>query len=81
MITLDDRTLFSLNQLLLQKSKKAYSFDPVWLVVRNAFPLWSLKDYQMNKKMIKVPENNTFRQVWLICDRTSIGTPGIMKLA
>jgi len=80
LVTVDDRATFSLNQLLMQKSKKLYKHDHLWLVVRNAFLLWSLHDYKLNKKMINIPANHPFRQVWLVCDQNSIGRPGIMRL-
>ena len=75
------RALDSLNKRLFEKSKKEYSFSPVWLLIRNAFPLWGLKEYKRNKSGICVPGSHPFKQIWLICDENSEGPRGILRLA
>ena len=77
----DIRALNSLNERLFKKSKKEYSFSPVWLLLRNAFALWGLKEYKQNKNDIYIPENHPFKQIWLLCDENSVGLNGILRLA
>lgn len=80
LVPLDVRAISSLNAVLLDKATKSYSFSPVWLLVRNAFVLWSLTDYRGHKRDIEAPTSHPFSQIWLLCDRNSIGSQGIMKL-
>jgi len=75
------RALNSLNERLFEKSKKEYSFLPVWLLIRNAFALWRLKEYKQNKNDIYIPESHPFKQIWLLCDENSVGLNGILRLA
>jgi len=75
------RALNSLKERLIEKSKKEYSFSPVWLLICNAFVLWGLKEYKRNKNDICVPESHPFKQIWLLCDENSIGSQGILRLA
>ncbi|NPU86379.1 MAG: hypothetical protein HPY65_18020 [Syntrophaceae bacterium] len=77
---LDVRALGSLNNILAGKSSKTYQFSPTWLIVRNAFMLWSLTDYRKHKKQIVIPNVNPFKQIWLLCDENSIAPQGIMRL-
>ena len=75
------RALNSLNERLFGKSKKEYSFSPVWLLIRNVFALWGLKEYRKNKNDIYIPESLPFKQIWLLCDENSVGLNGILRLA
>ena len=75
------RALNSLNERLFEKSKKKYFFSPVWLLIRNAFALWGLKEYRKYKNDIYIPDNHPFKQIWLLCDENSVGLNGILKLA
>ena len=75
------RALNSLNERLYRKSKKKYSFFPVWLLIRNAFAPCGLKYYKQHKKDIFIPDTHPFKQIWLLCDENSIGLQGIMRLA
>lgn len=81
MISLDGRALGSLNEVLKKKSNKVYSVTPLWLLIRNAFFLWSLLDYKKHKSRIQIPVLQPFDQIWFLCDQNSIGTPGIIRLA
>lgn len=80
-IPLDVRALNSLNEVLANKATRRYASSCTWLLIRNAFALWSLTDYRSHKTEICVPADHPFYQIWLICDRNSVGQPGIMKLA
>ena len=80
-IPINKRSLNSLIRLLSKKAGKHYSFSPVWLIIRNAFPLWEKNDYKQYKKEICIPENHPFRQIWLLCDKNSVGPSGIIRLA
>ena len=77
----DIRALNSLNERLFEKSKKIYSFSPVWLLIRNGFALWGLNEYNQNKKNIYIPESHPYTQIWLLCDENSVGLNGILRLA
>ena len=77
----DIRALTSLNERLFEKSKKEYSFSPVWLLIRNAFALWDSEKYKQNKNDIYIPESHPFKQIWLLCDERSVGLNGILRLA
>lgn len=78
---LDVRTLNFLNEVLENKATKTYAFSPTWLLIRNAFVLWSLSEYRVHKHEIVVPGNHPFDQIWFLCDSNSIGRPRIMKLS
>jgi hypothetical protein len=81
MTPVDIRALDSLNGRLGEKATKQYSFTPVWLLIRNGFPLWGLNDYKKNKSRIFVPNKHPFDQIWLLCDENSIGPQGILRIA
>lgn len=81
MITsLDIRALNSLNNVLANKATRTYDCAPTWLLVRNAFVHWSLRDYLKHKRQIHVPDVHPFAQIWFLCDRNSVGSQGIMRL-
>ncbi len=80
-IPLDIRALNSLDRVLADKATRTYAFAPTWLLVRNAFALWSLSDYRRHKKQIHVPDGHPFTQIWFLCDRNSVGPQGITRLA
>lgn len=79
-IPLDVRALNSLNQVLSDKATKQYVFSPTWLVIRNAFLLWSLAEYEKHRDEIYIPRVHTFEQIWFLFDENSIGEQGIMRL-
>ena len=74
------RVLPALKRVLRKKATRSYDMHPVWLLIRNGFPLWSLADYRRHKSCVHVPENSPFSQVWLVCDRNCAPPHGIMRL-
>jgi len=79
-IPVNYRALESLNEILLKKATKAYELPHTWLVIRNAFPLWSLSHYREYKKEIFIPAGHPFKQIWLLCDEALAGQKGIMRI-
>ena len=53
--------------ILQQKFKKTYADDSVWLVVRNANPLWDSTDFKSYLSGFKVPPDSPFKKIWLLC--------------
>lgn len=74
----DDRLLKALNRILLGKSKKTYSTERVWLVIRNAHPLWSAADVKIQGSHIDVPDDHLFEKIWVLGDMA--GRSGIVRL-
>ncbi len=70
----------SLARVLQSKCKKTYSTTPVWLLVRNANPLWTYADFQsyLADKSIIFGEH-PFEQIWLLCGRGA--DSGIIELS
>ncbi|WP_371185848.1 hypothetical protein [Thalassotalea maritima] len=64
----DQRLVKALNRILCNKSKKQYDSQRVWLVIRNANPLWSKQSILTNVDKINVPRKHPFEQIWLIAD-------------
>lgn len=64
---LDARLITPLNSLLESKATKTYSSSRVWLLIRSAFPMWSLEDFKAYQANIIVPEVHPFEQIWLLC--------------
>jgi len=60
------RVLAVLNDILRGKAGKQYRRSPVWLLVRNMFPLWAEPDFEQHKDEIVVPEVHPFEHVWLL---------------
>ena len=74
------RALNSLNTIMAKKVDKKYEVSPMWLLIRNGFPLWSLSDYQNYKENIFIPKETPFHQIWLLCDENSVKPHGIMRI-
>ncbi|HCM04857.1 MAG TPA: hypothetical protein DIC30_02485 [Oceanospirillales bacterium] len=55
----------ALTRLLKSKAKKTYDSPRVWLVIRNASPLWKSKDFEYCINNFKMPKN-PFEQIWLL---------------
>lgn len=55
----------ALNCILNSKGQKSYDSQRVWLVIRNASPLWQAKDFHQCMKHFTIPEN-PFEQIWLL---------------
>lgn len=72
------RLVAALNRLISNKSEKIYNTDRVWLVIRNANPLWTRQDILSNCKRLNMPKQHPFEQIWLIGDMQ--GQSGILAL-
>jgi hypothetical protein len=77
-IPLDYRIPNSLNRILSKKSKKHYSIEPVWLLIRNAFPIWTRADFVRYRGKIVIPIHHRFERIWLLCGVDS--RYGILRL-
>jgi len=67
--SLQQRVLPKLNESLDDKANTPYSRSPVWLLVRNAFPLWNKQDFEQHIDEIAVPESHPFQHIWLLTER------------
>ena len=77
MMPFEYRVLTRLNNLLKSKSAKTYEGSPVWLLIRNGFPVLDKSGFLEYSDNIVVPENHSFEEIWLLCC-PSIG--GLIKL-
>ncbi|MFC3033708.1 hypothetical protein ACFOEE_14380 [Pseudoalteromonas fenneropenaei] len=68
----------ALTRLLKQKFKKSYHSERVWLVVRNASPLWHRADLAHVLSELHLPPQQPFEQIWLICD--FFGKEGLCRM-
>lgn len=74
LVPLDTRLLTPLNRLLANKATKTYQSQRVWLLIRCAFPLWSIDDFKAHQADITIPGTHPFEQIWLLCGpRSSFG--------
>lgn len=55
----------ALTRLLTNKAKKTYDSPRVWLVIRNASPLWKSKEFEQCIEGFNMPKN-PFEQIWLL---------------
>ena len=55
--------------MLQDKCKKTYSANVVWLLIRNANPLWAYSDFQSYLADINMPPKHPFERIWLLCGR------------
>lgn len=74
----DHRLLSALNTLLASKAEKCYDSERVWLVIRNANPLWSRDELALNLDRVELPANHPFEEIWMVGDME--GVSGIMRL-
>ena len=74
----DERLLTALNRLLANKAEKNYHSKRVWLVIRNANPLWGRKDFLQRMDAICLPDNHPFEEVWVVADFA--GQSGLVKI-
>ncbi len=74
----DHRLLEALNTLLVNKAQKSYHSQRVWLVIRNANPLWTRQDFEDHQQYIQLSANYPFEQIWLLGDMQ--GESGILQL-
>ncbi|WP_305908938.1 hypothetical protein Q9L42_008175 [Methylomarinum sp. Ch1-1] len=77
-VPVDQRLLNALNAILASKAEKSYHSDRVWLVLRNANPLWSRQDFATNLHQVTLPVAHPFEQIWVIGDMK--GLSGILRL-
>jgi hypothetical protein len=61
------RFLMPLNKCLLDKTKKIYPANPVWLLVRHAMPIWNESEFREHTCDIIVPEKHPFQRIILLC--------------
>jgi hypothetical protein len=59
------RLITALTHILKSKGSKSYDSPRVWLVIRNASPLWQVEDFQHCIQQFNVPKN-PFEQIWLL---------------
>ena len=55
--------------LLQDKCEKTYNTDSVWLLIRNANPLWVYSDFKAYLADINIPPKHPFERIWLLCGR------------
>ncbi len=77
-VPVGDRLLNALNAILVSKAEKSYHSDRVWLVLRNANPLWSREELEDNLHRVTLPESHSFEQIWVVGDME--GKSGILRL-
>ncbi len=77
-VPVGDRLLTALNTVLASKSVKTYRSDRVWLVIRNANPLWSTEELKRCLHRVSLPPAHPFEQIWVIGDMS--GESGILQL-
>ncbi len=61
----DQRLITALSRILEVKGQKSYDSRRVWLVIRNASPIWKAADFQQCLQHYQIPEN-PFEQIWLL---------------
>jgi hypothetical protein len=74
----EHRLLEALNRLIAQKGQKTYDSERVWLVIRNANPLWRCEDLLQQRPHLLLPTQHPFEQIWLVGDMA--GLSGILPL-
>ncbi len=77
-VPVDRRLVNALNAILVTKAEKSYHSERVWLVLRNANPLWSRQDLEANLHRVTLPNSHPFEQIWVIGDMN--GRSGILRL-
>jgi hypothetical protein len=71
LISFDRRVIVPLNTVLQEKAGKTYDGSPVWLVIRNGFPLMDQADFESYADQIIVPDVHPFTEIWLLCGRSA----------
>lgn len=72
------RLVAALNSLLANKADKSYDSHNVWLVIRNANPLWTRDEMLAHFPQLRIPKQHPFAQIWIIGDMA--GDSGLMAL-
>jgi hypothetical protein len=79
LIPRNEKIINELNRILHKKSRNGrYADSRVWLVIRNAYPLWQKDDFLRHRKNIDLPDRHPFERIWLVCDAS--GESGLLKL-
>lgn len=68
----------ALNRLLKQKYKKRYDSERVWLVIRNASPLWHRQEIELILNRLTPTPVQPFEQIWMITD--FFGKEGLLRI-
>ncbi len=68
----DHRLLQALQRILHAKAGKLYQSKRVWLVLRNANPLWQRQDFLDHLPLLQLPEQHPFEQIWVVADMHGI---------
>lgn len=74
----EHRLLTALNRIISSKALKHYQSDNVWLVIRNANPLWTRQDMMSHCDKLHMPKSHPFNEIWLVGDMA--GESGILPL-
>ncbi|MCB5225904.1 hypothetical protein JAO78_003660 [Alishewanella sp. 16-MA] len=72
------RLLAALNRIIANKAEKHYDSERVWLVIRNANPLWRRADMLAHCHKLQLPQQHPFQQIWVVGDL--LGQSGILPL-
>lgn len=72
------RLLQALSHILLAKAGKRYQSKRVWLVIRNANPLWQRAEVLAQLPQLPMPPQHPFEQIWLVADMA--GLSGLVAL-
>lgn len=67
LVPLSSRVLGPLNRVIRTKCSKTYEGSPIWLLLRSAFPLWTVDDFRRCRREIELPKAHPFAEVWLLC--------------
>ncbi|WP_423186568.1 hypothetical protein ACO1PK_15880 [Alishewanella sp. d11] len=74
----EQRMLTALNRIITNKAAKYYDSERVWLVIRNANPLWRREAMLAHCHALHMPKKHPFEQIWVIGDMQGIS--GILPL-
>ncbi|WP_333607661.1 hypothetical protein [Arsukibacterium sp.] len=74
----EHRLLTALNRIISNKADKYYDSSQVWLVIRNANPLWSRREMLEHCDKLHMPKRHPFSQIWVVGDMS--GQSGILPL-
>ncbi len=70
-----DRIYPRLDNIIRAKQEKQYAVEKPWLVIQNAFPLFSKEDFVCVEGRYSLGQ---FKEIWLLCDVG--GRSGILRL-
>jgi len=70
----------ALGHILQRKAEKHYDSERVWLVIRNASPIWQAKDFNACIPLLSL-QTNPFEEIWLLPDFNGQQTPILLSAA